>query len=41
MILIDPDGIVRWEGFPALEGHEFSKEVLEKLLEKYGEVPSS
>ncbi len=41
MILIDPNGIVRWEGFPALEGHEFTEEVLEKLLEKYGKEKSS
>lgn len=41
MILIDPSGIVRWEGFPGLEGNEFTEDVLKKLLEKYGEVTSS
>ena len=35
MILIDPNGIVRWEGFPALKEHEFTEEVLEGLLAKY------
>ncbi len=41
MILIDPKGIVRWEGFPGLEGHKFTEEVLEKLLAKYGVEKSS
>lgn len=35
MILIDPNGIVRWEGFPALEGFEFTETILENLLVKY------
>lgn len=34
-ILIDPDGIVRWEGFPTLTGHELTKDVLENLMAKY------
>lgn len=37
MILIDPNGIVRWEGFPSLKDHQFDEEVLKGLLEKYGE----
>ena len=36
MILIDPNGIVRWEGFPALQGYEFTEEILENILDKYG-----
>ena len=32
VIVIDPEGIVRWEGFPLLEGHELTTEVMEKLL---------
>lgn len=40
MILVDPNGIVRWEGFPGLKGYEFSEEILEALLAKY-EVKSS
>ena len=35
VILIDPKGIVRWEGFPLLEGHELTSEVLKKLIQKY------
>lgn len=34
-ILIDPHGIVRWEGFPLLQGHELTEEVLVRLFEKY------
>jgi len=34
-ILIDPKGIVRWEGFPLLKDNELTEEVLKGLLEKY------
>ena len=34
-ILIDPKGIVRWEGFPLLQGHELTAEVIEKIMKKY------
>ena len=34
-ILIDPKGIVRWEGFPLLKGNELTEEVIKGLLEKY------
>ncbi len=40
MILIDPNGIVRWEGFPGLKDYEFSEEILEGLLAKYKMTPS-
>lgn len=36
VILIDPQGIVRWEGFPLLEGHELTAEVIRGLMDKYG-----
>lgn len=36
MILIDPKGVVRWEGFPTLSGHEFTEEILKELIDKYG-----
>lgn len=36
-ILIDPDGIVRWEGYPLLEGHELTEEVIAAIIEKYRE----
>lgn len=35
VILIDPQGIVRWEGFPLLPGHELTAETIKKLIEKY------
>ncbi len=31
-ILVDPQGIVRWEGFPLLEGHELTEEVIEGII---------
>ena len=34
-ILIDPKGIVRWEGFPLLQGNELTEEVIKGLLDKY------
>lgn len=35
VILIDPQGIVRWEGFPTLKGHELNEEVIAGLIAKY------
>ena len=35
VILVDPWGIVRWEGFPLQEGHELTEEVLDNLLDTY------
>lgn len=35
VIVIDPQGIVRWEGFPMLKGHELTPEILEELIRKY------
>ena len=32
VILVDPDGIVRWEGFPLLEGEELTEKVVEEIL---------
>jgi len=34
-ILIDPKGIVRWEGFPLLQGNQLTEEVIKGLLDKY------
>ncbi|MGO4821626.1 MULTISPECIES: TlpA family protein disulfide reductase [unclassified Flavobacterium] len=34
-ILIDPDGIVRWEGYPILKGFELTSEVIKEIIEKY------
>jgi len=36
VVVIDPEGIVRWQGFPFLRGHELTDEVLEELFAKYG-----
>ncbi len=35
VILIDPNGIVRWEGFPLLSGHELTDGVVTSLINKY------
>ena len=35
VIIIDPKGIVRWEGFPLLENHKLTPEVVKNLIEKY------
>ena len=35
IIFMDPEGIVRWEGFPLLQGHELTAEVIKNLIEKY------
>jgi len=35
VIIIDPKGIVRWEGFPSLSGHELTEKVIAEIIEKY------
>lgn len=35
VLLIDPKGIVRWEGFPLLEGDELTLQVVQQVIEKY------
>ncbi|MDG5490688.1 TlpA disulfide reductase family protein [Psychroserpens sp. SPM9] len=37
VVLIDPNGIVRWEGFPSLPGHELTSEVIKAIVEKYNQ----
>lgn len=34
-VLIDPNGIVRWEGFPFLSGHQLTSKVIEDIIAKY------
>lgn len=34
-VLIDPKGIVRWEGYPALEGEELTEKVIGDIISKY------
>lgn len=36
VILIDPKGIVRWEGFPFEKDSQLTEAVLEQLFKKYG-----
>lgn len=33
-VIINPEGIVVWEGWPQLEGHELTAEVIEDLIKK-------
>lgn len=35
VLLIDPKGIVRWEGFPHLHGEELTPEVVRSIIAKY------
>ncbi len=35
VVIIDPKGIVRWEGFPLLGNFELTEKVLTNLMEKY------
>jgi len=37
VIIIDPKGIVRWEGFPLLPGFELTEAVVKQILGKYSE----
>lgn len=34
-IMMNPDGIVVWEGFPTMPGHELNSEVMKKLISDY------
>jgi thiol-disulfide isomerase/thioredoxin len=36
VVVIDPEGIVRWQGFPFLPGYQLTDEVLEQIFEQYG-----
>jgi thiol-disulfide isomerase/thioredoxin len=35
VIVIDPKGIVRWEGFPLLDGYELTDTVIKDIMSKY------
>ena len=32
VMIIDPQGIVRWEGYPLLDGHALTEKVVEQIL---------
>ena len=34
-LLVDPDGVVRWQGVPTMKGHELTHAVVEELLDTY------
>ena len=34
-ILVDPNGIVRWEGYPSLTGYELTSKVIREIIEKH------
>ncbi len=34
VMFIDPEGIVRWQGFPLLEGNDITEQVVKEWLEK-------
>jgi len=36
VFLIDPHGIVRWQGYPLEAGYELTPVVVEKLMQRYG-----
>ena len=36
VIIVDPAGIVRWEGYPLLNGHKLTEKVVEDILDRYG-----
>ena len=35
VMIIDPQGIVRWEGYPLLDDHELTEKVVADILAKY------
>ena len=35
VLIIDPQGIVRWEGFPFLEGYELNDKIVADILARY------
>jgi cytochrome c biogenesis protein CcmG, thiol:disulfide interchange protein DsbE len=37
VIIMDPEGVVRWEGFPLLDGYELTEKVVAEILAKPGQ----
>lgn len=38
VVLIDPDGLVRWEGFPTLTGHVLNTKTIKTIIEDYKKI---
>lgn len=36
VLIMDPQGIVRWEGYPLMEGHELTEAVVTNIFARYG-----
>jgi hypothetical protein len=34
VLILDPEGVVRWEGYPLLDGFELNEKVVEEVLAK-------
>ncbi len=41
VMILDPNRVVRWEGYPLLDGYELTADVLEKVFTKYDETKPS
>ncbi|MBU6411490.1 MAG: TlpA family protein disulfide reductase [Verrucomicrobiota bacterium] len=37
VLIIDPHGVVRWEGFPFLEGYELTDKVVSDIIARYSD----
>ena len=35
VLIMDPQGIVRWEGFPLLDNHELTEKVVAEILAQH------
>jgi thiol-disulfide isomerase/thioredoxin len=40
VLLVDPRGVVRWEGFPFLTDHELSLDVVQGIVNRFGPAAS-
>ena len=50
VLILDPQGVVRWEGYPLLQGHELTEKVVadileakknngKRMVERFGRIP--
>ena len=35
VMVIDPEGIMRWDGYPLLAGHELKESTIEEIIKKH------